>query len=59
MEMPNDGSAIFVKISGKGFGHGVGMAQVGAREYVNQLGWSFEQIVKFYYTGITLEALRQ
>jgi SpoIID/LytB domain protein len=43
------------QITGKGFGHGVGMAQVGAKEYATQLGWTFDQIVKFYYTGITLE----
>jgi stage II sporulation protein D len=47
----------FITISGKGFGHGVGMAQIGAREYANQLGWNFDQILKFYYSGITLEAI--
>ena len=46
-----------VTISGKGFGHGVGMAQVGAKQYALQLGWTFDQIVKFYYTGITLESV--
>ena len=41
---------------GKGWGHGVGMAQQGAYEYVTQLQWSYEQILKFYYTGAILEA---
>ncbi len=49
-----DGKEV-VQITGKGFGHGVGMAQVGAKEYALQLGWSFVEILKFYYTGITLE----
>ena len=52
--IPENGQ-IMVEISGKGYGHGVGMAQIGAREYALQLGWTFDQIVKFYYTGITLE----
>lgn len=46
-----------VQIKGKGYGHGVGMAQVGAKEYASQLGWTFDQILKFYYTGITLESV--
>jgi len=54
LELQSDDS---IKLSGAGFGHGVGLAQIGAREYVNQLAWDFEQIVKFYYTGITLEVL--
>lgn len=43
------------QIKGSGFGHGVGLAQIGAKQYAKQLGWTFDQIVKFYYTGITLE----
>jgi len=43
----------FLKINGKGFGHGVGLAQMGAKVYA-EMGWSFEQIIKFYYTGVTL-----
>ena len=44
-------------LTGLGYGHGVGMAQIGAREYALQLGWTFDQILKFYYTGITLESV--
>lgn len=51
-----DGKEIVI-ISGKGYGHGVGMTQIGARELALQLGWTFDQIVKFYYTGITLESV--
>ena len=36
-----------VTFTGKGFGHGVGMAQIGALQYVNQLHWTYDQILKF------------
>jgi len=39
--------------TGRGWGHGVGMCQVGAYGLAKQ-GWSFEQILKNYYTGIEL-----
>jgi stage II sporulation protein D len=38
---------------GRGWGHGVGMCQVGAYGLAKQ-GWSSEQILKAYYTGIEL-----
>ncbi|MHB0976694.1 MAG: SpoIID/LytB domain-containing protein [Candidatus Aquicultorales bacterium] len=37
--------------SGKGFGHGIGMSQYGAKAYANQ-GWGYQAILKHYYTGI-------
>jgi len=42
-----------IKISGRGYGHGVGMCQMGAvgRALV---GLNFEQILKAYYTGVTI-----
>jgi len=40
-------------ISGKGFGHGVGLCQVGAFGMA-QAGSTFEEILKHYYTGIAL-----
>jgi stage II sporulation protein D len=40
-------------ISGKGWGHGVGLCQVGAFGMA-QAGSTFEQILKHYYTGIRL-----
>lgn len=55
-ESQSPGSKSIV-ISGKGYGHGVGMAQIGAREYALQLGWTFDQILKFYYTDVTLESV--
>jgi stage II sporulation protein D len=38
---------------GRGWGHGVGMCQVGAYGLAKQ-GWSSEQILKAYYSGIEL-----
>jgi len=41
---------------GRGWGHGVGMCQVGAYGLAKQ-GWSSEQILKAYYSGIELTRL--
>ena len=41
-------------IHGRGFGHGVGMAQEGALQYSKQLQWNHEQILRFYYEGIEI-----
>ena len=46
----NDG--VFI-ISGKGFGHNVGMSQYGAW-IMAEHGYTYEEILKFYYTGITV-----
>ncbi len=43
--------------NGKGFGHGVGMNQTGAKVLVQQFSWTHEQILGFYYTGVNLEQL--
>jgi stage II sporulation protein D len=42
--------------TGRGWGHGVGMCQVGAYGLAKQ-GWSAEQIIKAYYTGVELTRL--
>jgi stage II sporulation protein D len=42
--------------TGRGWGHGVGMCQVGAYGLAKQ-GWSAEQILKAYYSGIQLTRL--
>jgi stage II sporulation protein D len=41
-------------VSGAGYGHNVGMSQWGAYNMGLQ-GYTYEDILKFYYTGITLE----
>jgi len=40
-------------VTGKGFGHGVGMSQYGAIEMAKQ-GYTFEEILKHYYRNIEL-----
>ena len=40
-------------ITGKGWGHGVGMCQVGAFGMA-QAGSTFDEILKHYYTGVSL-----
>ncbi len=37
----------------QGYGHGVGMSQYGA-EYLAQQGYSYEEILQYYYTGVTI-----
>lgn len=41
-------------ITGAGNGHNVGMSQYGAKAMAT-LGMTYEDILKFYYTGITIE----
>ncbi len=41
-------------ITGGGFGHNIGMSQWGAYA-MGQQGYSYEDILKFYYTGITIQ----
>lgn len=43
-----------VTMNGKGFGHGAGMNQWGARVMVDKLNKNFIDILKFYYTGVEL-----
>lgn len=42
--------------SGNGWGHGLGMSQWGARSMAEQ-GFTFDQILKYYYTGIEVKKL--
>lgn len=42
-----------VYVKGRGDGHGVGMSQWGAK-YMGDAGKSYEDILKFYYTGVTI-----
>jgi len=46
------GSPVFV-VSGRGWGHGVGMAQWGAYGYAQQ-GYSYDDILAHYYKGTTI-----
>lgn len=43
-----------VRFEGRGWGHGVGLSQWGARELADR-GWAYSDILAHYYTGIALE----
>ncbi len=43
-----------VELAGQGYGHGVGMAQWGARGMADA-GYNCEQILQHYYQGVTIE----
>lgn len=47
-----------VQITTKGYGHGVGMSQVGANAMAKQ-GKSCEEILTHYYTGVTLAQMEK
>ncbi|MBR1883454.1 MAG: stage II sporulation protein D [Clostridia bacterium] len=49
----NDNSFVFHVT---GYGHGVGMSQVGA-DYLGKNGKTFEEIIKHYYTGVELKKI--
>lgn len=36
-------------------GHGVGMSAAGARLFAEDYDWTFDQILKYYYTGVEVE----
>ncbi len=40
-------------VTGSGWGHNVGMSQYGANAMA-KLGFTFDQIIKFYFTGVTI-----
>jgi len=42
-----------VQVTGRGFGHGVGMCQFGAEGFARR-GWSRDRILKLYYPGIEI-----
>lgn len=46
-----------VTITTRGFGHGVGMSQYGA-EGMARAGYTYDQILKHYYTGVKIEKIK-
>lgn len=48
-----------VTVQGLGFGHGVGMNQMGALHLAGEKSWTYDQILNFYYSGVDLCALDQ
>ena len=47
------GAVTRIVVTGKGWGHGVGMSQWGAYGYARH-GWSYQRILAHYYPGTTL-----
>lgn len=48
-----DGRLVHLVVFGRGWGHGVGMSQVGAFSLARQ-GWDFEKILTYYYTDVSV-----
>lgn len=44
----------YVVIEGRGYGHGVGLCQEGAMKMAN-LGYNYQQILRFYFSGVSFE----
>ena len=53
-EFYNDRKRKRVTFSGRGFGHGVGMNQMGAFHLAKKEGWGYRQILDFYYTNVKM-----
>lgn len=45
-----------VTITTRGYGHGVGLSQYGSNELAKS-GYSYDKIIKFYYTGVSINKL--
>ena len=43
-------------ISGRGYGHGVGMSQWGA-EAMSEKGFTYQQIIEYYFPGVLIDSL--
>lgn len=52
----SEGNVKLVTIYGGGYGHSVGMSQYGAG-YLSSKGYSFDKILRTYYSGINIEKL--
>ena len=53
-EYNENGQLIYIKAFGGGYGHGVGLSQYGAGYMGTELKMSYDQILKHYYSNITL-----
>lgn len=51
---PSRNAPLHVTITGKGFGHGVGMNQWGARVLANRMNWTHQQILNFYFHSVEI-----
>jgi len=55
MTVEDHGRAILLK--GKGYGHGVGLAQEGAMKMADQ-GFNYKDIIKYYYTDVNIMSIK-
>ena len=46
-----------ITITTRGYGHGVGLSQYGSNELAKK-GYSYDRIIKFYYTGISINKIK-
>ena len=51
VHLDRSGYIVEIHARGKGWGHGVGLCQIGTVELASR-GWNFERILKHYYKGI-------
>ncbi len=45
-----------ILLKGRGFGHGIGLCQYGARE-LSKMGWNYEEIITFYFPGTKIKKI--
>jgi stage II sporulation protein D len=45
------------KLVGRGFGHGAGLCQWGAKLYAEREGWDYRKILEHYYPGAQLQQM--
>jgi stage II sporulation protein D len=50
------GAATTFLVDGRGWGHGIGLSQYGARGFAES-GWGYERILKHYYRGTELRTI--
>lgn len=50
------GSTGVFAFEGKGWGHSLGLSQLGSRGMA-QAGWTFDKILKYYFTGVKISGL--
>ena len=53
-ELDSYGNVVDITVSGGGFGHGVGMSQYGAGFLATKMNQPYYNILRHYYTGISL-----
>lgn len=55
-DIKKEGTVVGVRVTGGGYGHGVGMSQNGVKKMV-ELGRTYDQILAHYYNNITIASI--